>query len=362
MKVTIITAFPEFFNDFLRTSIIGRAVKSGLIQVDCVDLREFGSGKYRQIDDYSFGAGGMVMMAEPLRLALESSCGENHSETAYVVCPSPQGELLSHNMVKAIAEKAEKKHVVIVCGHYEGIDERFTERYVNLEFSIADVVLSGGEIPAMALVDAMARLVPNVVGRMAAVQNDSFYTGMLDHQHYTRPAEWQGMTVPEVLVSGHQSEIKEWRRKQAIRRTIDRRADLIAKADLRPYIKLYAVFIIPEHQCQDKMREVSELCKVNEVIKNFLISDSLHFDNFKRVKDLEQVAKLLMKKYDGKYPFMLDFTDNQESGIDWADLKKNLLEADLPVLFIYMTVPEFWESNILALTFNKLSGAEQEEK
>ena len=121
MKVTIITAFPEFFDDFLRTSIIGRAVKNGLIQVDRVDLREFGSGNYRQIDDYSFGAGGMVLMAEPLRLALESARGENSSETAYVVCPSPQGRLLSHDMVKAVSGK---EHVVIVCGHYEGIDER----------------------------------------------------------------------------------------------------------------------------------------------------------------------------------------------------------------------------------------------
>jgi tRNA (guanine37-N1)-methyltransferase len=355
MKVTIITAFPEFFNDFLRTSIIGRAVRNGLIQINCIDLRKFGFGNYRQIDDYSFGSGGMVMMAEPLKLALEFSCSGNHSETAYVVYPTPQGNLLSHDMVKVLAEK---EHVIIICGHYEGIDERFIEKYVNLEFSIGDAVLSGGEIPAMALTDAMARLVPNVVGRTDAVQNDSFFTGMLDHQHYTRPAEWQGMKVPEVLVSGNQSEIKEWRRKQAILRTINRRPDLIAKADLRLYINIYSVFITSKEICREKMFEVSDICNVNKVIRNYIVSDGFRFDGFKRVKNLEQVVTLLTKKYNGKHPYMIDFTDNQDIGIiDWSDLKRVLLESDSPVLFIYRIEPEFWESNILALTFQKLGGA-----
>jgi len=354
MRVTIISAFPEFFNDFLRTSIIGRAVINGLIKVDCVDLREFGLGNYRQIDDYSFGSGGMVLMAEPLRHALESSCGESHSEAACVVYPSPQGKLLSHEMVKNLTEN---EHVVIICGHYEGIDERFIERYVNLEFSIGDAVLSGGEIPAMALIDAMARLVPGVVGCMDAVQNDSFYTGMLDYQHYTRPAEWQGMKVPEVLVSGNQSEIKDWRRKQAIQRTVDRRPDLIKCADLRFYIELYVAFIVSGELDSEKMHEVSDLCKMNGVIEKFLISDNLRVDGFRRIKNLEQVIKLLTKKYNGKYPFMIDFTDEQELGlVDWADLKRNLIGSDLPVLFIYVVKSEFWESNILALTLKKLSG------
>ena len=355
MKVTIITAFPEFFNDFLRTSIIGRAVKNCLIQVDCVDLRKFGFGNYHQIDDYSFGAGGMVLMAEPLRLALEYSCSENHTQTDYVVCPSPQGKLLSHDIVKALSEK---EHVIIVCGHYEGIDERFIEQYVNLEYSIGDAVLSGGEIPAMALIDAMARLVPDVVGSMNAVLNDSFFTGMLDHQHYTRPAEWRGIKVPEVLVSGNQSKIKEWRRKQAIRRTIDRRPDLIPKADLRPYIDFYTFFVVSENIREKKMLEISDICSVNGVIKNFLVSDGLRFEKFKKVKNAEQVINILIRKYNGKYPFIIDLKENQNIGkIDWALLKKNLLEADLPVLFIYKIEPEFWEFNILALTFEKLSGA-----
>jgi len=354
MKVTIITAFPEFFNDFLRTSIIGRAVKNGLIQVNCVDLRNFGYGNYRQIDDYSFGSGGMVLMAEPLKLALEFSSCENSSLAAYVVYPTPQGKLLSHDMVKALVEK---EHVIIICGHYEGVDERFIEQNVNLEFSIGDAVLSGGEIPAMALVDAMARLVPNVVGSINAVQNDSFFTGMLDHQHYTRPAEWRGMKVPEALISGNHNEIRNWRRKQAIARTIERRPDLIAKADLRLYINFYIVFIISEgfHDIE-KMHKISDMCKMNGIIKNYLISDGLHFDGFKRIKNLEQAKSLLVKKYNGKYPFVIDFTDNQKTVIDWADLKRVILEADLPVLFICRIEPNFWESNVLAVIFNKISG------
>jgi len=354
MKVTIITAFPDFFDDFLRTSIIGRAVKNGIIQVNCVNLRDFGFGNYRQIDDYSFGSGGMVLMAEPLKQALEYSCSEHYSEAAYVVYPSPQGELLSHNMVKKLVDK---EHVVIVCGHYEGIDERFIEKYVNLEYSIGDAVLSGGEIPAMALIDAMARLVPNVVGRMSAVQNDSFYTGMLDNQHYTRPAEWQGMKVPETLISGNHSDIKVWRRKQSIMRTINRRPDLIAKADIRYYIDTYAVFIVSDkiHDLE-VMREISEICKLNGVIKNYLVSNGLHFSDFKQVKNLEQAISLLIKKYNGKYPFVIDFTDYRKTIIDWADLKRLILEADSPVLFVFSIEQEIWESDILALTFNKLSG------
>ena len=355
MKVTIITAFPEFFDCFLKTSIIGRAVKNGLIQVNCIDLRKFGFGNYHQIDDYSFGAGGMVLMAEPLRLALEYGFSENHSREAFVVCPTPQGKLLSHDMVKALSEK---EHVIIVCGHYEGIDERFIEQHVNLEYSIGDAVLSGGEIPAMALTDAMARLVPDVVGNINAVQNDSFFTGMLDHQHYTRPAEWRGMKVPEVLVSGNQSQIKEWRRKQAIQRTIDRRPDLIAKADLRSYIDFYTLFTVTENVHEKMLLEVSDICSINGVIKNFLVSDGLRFEKFKKVKNAEQVINILIRKYNGKHPFIIDLRDNQNIGIiDWALLKKNLVEADLPVLFIYKIEPEFRAFNILALTFKKLSGA-----
>jgi tRNA (guanine37-N1)-methyltransferase len=218
--------------------------------------------------------------------------------------------------------------------------------------------LTGGEIPAMVLTDAMSRLIPDVVGSMNAVRNDSFFTGMLDNQHYTRPAEWRGMKVPEVLVSGNQYKIKEWRRRQAIQRNIDRRPDLRAKADLRAYIDFYTLFIVSGRIDEERMFEVSEMCRANGAIKNFLVSDGLSFENYKRVKNFEQVINVLFRKYNGKYPFIVDLKDNQNMGIiDWADLKINFLKADLPVLFIYKIEPEFWKYDILALTFRKLSGA-----
>ncbi|MDR3264685.1 MAG: tRNA (guanosine(37)-N1)-methyltransferase TrmD, partial [Synergistaceae bacterium] len=199
MRFTIVTAFPEFFGDFLSTSIIGRAVKTGLIRVDLVDLRSFGRGGYRQIDDYAFGAGGMVLTAEPLFEALEAARATQRGQS-FVVCPTPQGVLLTQDIVETLAAQ---EHVVIVCGHYEGPDERFVERAVDLEVTIGDCVLTGGEIPAMAIIDAVSRLTPGVVGKRDAVEDDSFYQGMLDHPHYTRPASWDGRVVPDVLLSGN---------------------------------------------------------------------------------------------------------------------------------------------------------------
>ena len=232
MHVTIVTAFPEFFGDFLSTSILGRAVKQGLVRVDLVDLREFGRGGYRQIDDYAFGSGGMVLAAPPLADALRAA-GELGEGDPFVVYPSPQGCVLTQEIVESLARQ---EHVVILCGHYEGLDERFVEREVDLEVTVGDCVLTGGEIPAMAIVDAMSRLVPGVVGRGEAVAEDSFYRGMLDHPHYTRPASWEGRTVPEVLLGGNASEIHSWRRAKAVERTLARRPDLLSRAAIRGYL------------------------------------------------------------------------------------------------------------------------------
>ena len=230
MHVTIVTAFPEFFRDFLSTSIVGRAVKRNLLRVDLVDLREFGQGGYRQIDDYAFGAGGMVLAAPQLEDALNAARGEGE---ACVVYPSPQGTLLTQEIVETLSRQ---EHVVILCGHYEGVDERLVEREVDLEVRVGDCVLTGGEIPAMAIIDAMARLVPGVVGRGEAVEEDSFYRGMLDHPHYTRPASWRGMDVPEVLLSGNEAEVRTWRRARAVERTLTRRPDLLARAAIGDYL------------------------------------------------------------------------------------------------------------------------------
>lgn len=231
MNVTIITAFPGYFRDFLSESIIGRAIRRGLIRVDIEDLREHGAGAYRQIDDYAFGGGGMVLMPEVLEKALESA--ERKKGSSFVVAPSPQGDLMSQEVVETLASR---DHVVIICGHYEGIDERFIKKRVHRELSLGDFVLTGGEIPAMAIVDSMARLIPGVVGREASVSEDSFFRGMLDHPHYTRPSEWNGEGTPETLLSGHGANIRMWRRSEAVERTIARRPELIGRANIRSYL------------------------------------------------------------------------------------------------------------------------------
>ncbi len=254
VRISLVTAFPDFFDRFLTTGVIGRAVDRGLLRVDIIDLREHGLGRYRQIDDYSFGGGGgMVLMPEVLESALSEAKGD-HGEGCCVVCPSPQGDLLTQEVVETLAAQ---RHIVLVCGRYEGLDERFVSKYVDREISLGDFVLTGGEIPAMAMIDSMARLVPGVVGRESSVEEDSFYRGMLDHPHYTRPSEWEGLEAPAVLVSGNASEIEKWRRSQAAERTLARRPDLIARANIRPYLSAGIYVALVHHPVLDRKGEKS---------------------------------------------------------------------------------------------------------
>lgn len=175
----------------------------------------------------------MVIAAPQLKEALDYVKAELNDDNPYVVYPSPQGVLISQEVIETLSHH---DNVVIICGHYEGIDERFTEKYVDLEVSIGDCVLTGGEIPAMLIADAMSRLVPGVVGKTKAVIEDSFYRGMLDNPNYTRPSEWEGLGVPEVLTGGNEKEISRWRRREAVRRTLTRRPDLISRASIREYL------------------------------------------------------------------------------------------------------------------------------
>ncbi|MBR1671767.1 MAG: tRNA (guanosine(37)-N1)-methyltransferase TrmD [Fretibacterium sp.] len=272
MHITIVTAFPEFFGDFLSTSIVGRAVKKELIQVDLVDLRSFGRGGYRQIDDYAFGSGGMVLAAPQLQDALNEARGRGQGKP-FVVYPSPQGPLLTQEIVETLSHQ---EHVVILCGHYEGLDERFVQREVDLEVTVGDCVLTGGEIPAMAVVDAMSRLVPGVVGRGEAVAEDSFYRGMLDHPHYTRPAVWEGMPVPEALTGGNEAEILAWRRAEAVKRTLSRRSDLLPRASIRDYLTggVHMVLVSPEAPTEETLFCVDSLCRLYGLARPFLVITS----------------------------------------------------------------------------------------
>ena len=223
MRVDIVTIFPEAFTP-LQVSMIGRARERGLLDVHIWDLRDFTTDRHRQVDDAPYGGGaGMVMKPEPFFAAVDAIRAEA-GEPAHIILTSPQGARLTHALAE---EMAGTNHLVLLCGHYEGIDERVRDGLATDEISIGDYVLTGGELPAMVIVDAVARFVPGVVGDAASVEADSFAEGLLDYPHYTRPPEFRGMTVPEVLLSGHHEAIRRWRRAQRLRRTLRRRPDLL---------------------------------------------------------------------------------------------------------------------------------------
>jgi tRNA (guanine37-N1)-methyltransferase len=212
--------------------VTGRAVKRGLIDVNCWNPRDFAHDKHRTVDDRPFGGGpGMLMKVQPLQDAIRSAKQAAPTE-AKVVYLSPQGRKLDHSLVK---ELGLLKSLILVAGRYEGIDERLIESEIDIEISLGDFVLSGGELPAMTVIDAVARLVPRVLGHVDSAVEDSFVEGLLDCPHYTRPENFDDTTVPEVLLSGNHAKIKDWRLKQQLGRTYDRRPDLLQKLDLDKY-------------------------------------------------------------------------------------------------------------------------------
>jgi tRNA (guanine37-N1)-methyltransferase len=218
----------------LREGIVARAIERGLIDVAVFDLRDFTTDRHRVVDDTPFGGGpGMVLKPEPFFRAM-ARIRETRGEPDAVVLPTPQGRQFTHAEAVRLAggEKPGSTHTVVLCGRYEGIDERVRDALATEELSIGDYVLSGGELAAMVILDACARLVPEVVGDERSVREDSFATALLDHPHYTRPAEFEGRRVPDVLLSGHHGDIERWRRREALRRTLERRPDLLAGAAL----------------------------------------------------------------------------------------------------------------------------------
>ena len=230
MRFDVVTLFPELFAPFLSTGVTRRAFSSGLVEVHLFNPRDAASGNYRRIDDRPFGGGpGMVMMAEPLEKTLDTIAAER-GHRAKVVLFSPIGQRLDHSLVE---EFAHSEGAILICGRYEGIDQRFIDTHVDQQISIGDYVLSGGELPAMVLLDAVARLQPDVLGDADSHLFDSFnpaLDGLLDCPHYTRPEEWAGQGVPDVLLSGHHVNIARWRRDQQLRLTARHRPDLVAAA------------------------------------------------------------------------------------------------------------------------------------
>lgn len=224
MRIDIVTIFPEAFVP-LQISMLGRAQERGVLTVSVWDLRDFTADRHRQVDDAPYGGGaGMVMKPEPFFAAVDAIRAAAGATTPRIILTSPQGEKLTHALAEQLAAEG---HLVVLCGHYEGIDERVRDALTTDEISIGDYVLTGGELAAMVIADAVARLLPGVVGDAASVQVDSFSEGLLDYPHYTRPAEFRGQRVPVVLLSGDHEAIRRWRHAQRLRRTLGRRPDLL---------------------------------------------------------------------------------------------------------------------------------------
>ncbi len=223
MKISVLTLFPDIFGCFLSESIIGRAQKAGIADIELINFRAFSTNKHMQVDDSPYGGGaGMVLSVEPIYRALVNIDGY---EKALKILLTPQGE--TYNQTKAI-ELSSYEHLILICGHYEGFDERIRD-LVDMEISVGDYVLTGGEVPAMILIDSIVRLLPGALGKEESYRDDSFFTGLLEYPQYTRPYDFMGQFVPEVLVSGNHAEIEKWRREQALKRTLERRPDLVKK-------------------------------------------------------------------------------------------------------------------------------------
>ncbi len=235
MQIDILTLFPEMFTGPFDYSIIKRAKEKGLVNITIYNIRDFAQDKHRTVDDYPYGGGpGMILKPEPIFRAVEMIKVKG---TPFVILLSPQGRLFNQELAEELSKRS---HLVLICGHYEGVDERVRENLIDDEISVGDYVLSGGEIPAMIIVDAVIRLLPGVISE-ASVKSDSYSSGLLKYPQYTRPAVFRGLSVPEVLLSGNHEEIARWRRQQALLRTLKRRPELLNKVDLteveRAFIK-----------------------------------------------------------------------------------------------------------------------------
>ena len=229
MHFHILTLFPEMVMDGLGTSIIGRAVNHGLLTIDAVNIRDFAENKHNRVDDYTYGGGaGMLMQAGPVYGAYQSVAEKTEKKPRGIYL-SPQGQTFSQSMAEEFAKEEE---LIFLCGHYEGIDERVLEEIVTDYVSIGDYVLTGGELPAMVMIDAISRLIPGVLHNDASAEFESFQDHLLEYPQYTRPEEWHGKKVPEILLSGHHLNVEKWRREQSVIRTAMRRPDLLAKAEL----------------------------------------------------------------------------------------------------------------------------------
>jgi tRNA (guanine37-N1)-methyltransferase len=224
MRIDVLTLFPAMFEGVFHSSILGKAQEKGLVSLNTVNFREYSNNKHNTVDDYPYGGGGgMVLKPEPIFAAVEDITAD-FSKKPRVILMCPQGEPFSQKFAESLAGE---EHLLFICGHYEGYDERIREHLVTDELSIGDYVLTGGELPAMVVIDSVVRLLPGVLGNETSAVTDSFSTGLLEYPHYTRPVKFRDWEVPEVLLSGHHSNVANWRRKESLRRTLRKRPDLL---------------------------------------------------------------------------------------------------------------------------------------
>lgn len=221
MKIDVLTLFPEFISSILNWSIIGRAIENNIAEINSVNIRDFSKNKHKKVDDYPYGGGsGMVMNPQPLFDAINSVSTSN----SRIIYLSPQGKIFNQKLAN---ELSREKHLILLCGHYEGIDNRIIEHYIDEEISVGDYVLTGGEIPAMIIIDAVIRLLPGVLRSEDSYTDESHYNGLLEYPQYTRPREFKGYSVPDILLSGNHKEIAIWRKEEALKATLLKRPDLL---------------------------------------------------------------------------------------------------------------------------------------
>ena len=230
MKIELLTIFPEMFDSFLNASIIGRAREAGLLDIHATDIRPYSQNKHKNTDDYPFGGGaGMLMLAQPIADAMKAVTRPPFQGKRIYM--SPRGVPLTQALAQQLSQE---ERLVILCGHYEGVDQRVLDKYIDMEISVGDYVLTGGETAAMVLIDCVSRLVPGVLSEEGCFTEESHYAGLLEYPQYTRPAVWEGRPVPDVLLTGHHLNIARWRRQQSLLRTRRHRPDMLEKAELTP--------------------------------------------------------------------------------------------------------------------------------
>jgi tRNA (guanine37-N1)-methyltransferase len=373
-RIAVVTAFPDIVRGYLSSSVLGRGIKRGLLNVSVVDLRDFAEGAYRQIDDYSYGGGGMVLMAPPLAAAVESVAAR---EDRYVIYPSPQGRPMCQELAEDLRGIAALKRLVFVCGHYEGVDERFVRRHADMEISIGDFVITGGELPALAAIDAIARLVPGVVGSFDSVREDSFFSGMLDNPHYTRPEDWGGDKAPEILLGGDHAAINRYRRREAAARTVSRRPELLAKAGIMPYLECGVYVLELHHPVLDRngresttavtgldLHDIARACRtygvrkfivvtplesqrqlIGEVISHWTTGYGAEFnpdraDAMRGIKTASSLSRALdwINEKEHRAPFVIATTARERAeSLSWLTLKETALLAGRPVVLMFGT-------------------------